>query len=326
MAAPGSRLCEVLRVGLSFHHERRSCECTALTFDSMSNLIEKDPTDEDGNRVKPSLDDECPICLQLLSGESTYGNKTTTLEALYEPISDKPPAKRRAPHNPGALVYGGCGHVYHRDCLKRVVEAASRSTMPMDNESREDWMHRLVCPVCKQPLPEEVCEGLLPLDNVFDVAASRDASEVFAEQESFASGIPRSPDLRSDDYSRLQRSERARVLREALDGLQTDGPTRRYINAVRAYSILRNPASAYAVSQGEFYERGREFRSSERVFDAYVARLVYLIARRDVQAGGRTRRVERLRLEQIALAIAVATRRVVEEFDRQWLSALEFNF
>lgn len=154
-----NRFSEVLRIG--FEAKLNNGNPIGKGFENLDNLNRYSINKQDGTRPETSVDDttKCAICQNLLSDRSIDGSYA--LEALYEPITEpettndnnRVGGKRRLASAP---VYGGCGHVFHRSCIRRWA-----IFKPGTDQVRSSYKN-VSCPLCRTPIHRQTLDGLLP--------------------------------------------------------------------------------------------------------------------------------------------------------------------
>ncbi len=120
------RLDEVLQVGLKCQPVPKPC-CFQISkgFDDLSALNGYKIKNSTNKESSFSDDTECSICLQSLSIASPSGMQA--LEALYEPITTTGAKRDYGEDTP---LYNGCGHAFHRECIRKWVISYGSTTCP----------------------------------------------------------------------------------------------------------------------------------------------------------------------------------------------------
>lgn len=159
----GGRLDYVLSVGFSKLKTQDPPRCCSIDkgFKDLAALNSYKTTKNGKPRSKitsGSDDDVCAICFEPLSSHAS-GFYTYALEGIFEPITqaDLSPrelaaraaeariaGQKRPREDPP--VHQGCGHVFHRSCLRRWIVNS-----PND-----------ACPVCRVPLDQATVASLTP--------------------------------------------------------------------------------------------------------------------------------------------------------------------
>ena len=150
-----TRLHEVLVIGEQFKARQlqRRCADVSKGFANANDLNDFSVQNSNGvskDTMVPN-DQKCAICLTHLIDRSDDG--LYALEALYEPIQEA--AASEAKDNKRKIdetlrVYNGCGHVFHRSCLRKWINKKLDSSP----------LSRPTCPICRREIDDAIVEDL----------------------------------------------------------------------------------------------------------------------------------------------------------------------
>jgi len=118
-----TRLHEVLVIGeqLKARQLQRRCANVSKGFANANDLNKfHEEYIQSGEKKKVEDDEMCAICHKLLIDKSDKG--LHALEGIYEPIKRTITRQR---------VYNGCGHVFHRSCLRDWILTRNNPTCPL---------------------------------------------------------------------------------------------------------------------------------------------------------------------------------------------------